>query len=254
MSEIVKLEWTYTPEDFFEEPYIKNVGDYEFYIHEGKAIVSLSDALYDQDQSIKNRIFEELDGIFLGSQVINRKTYELSRESIDCRINEDGKRDITINVPCAHFSITAYPADIEITDASGKIIKSTKQERINSINNFANRVWQHFIHNPTLKRILVSHRNASSDPKNELIHLYEIRDALVREFGKERKTRKNLGIDKKKWSRFGQLANDLPLKEGRHRGNADEALRNASKEELNEARAFAKKIIESYLDYLDKNS
>lgn len=253
MSEIVKLEWTYTPEDFFEKSYIKNTGDYEFNIHEGKATVLLSGAIYDKDPLIKNRIYQELNGIFLASQVINRKSYELSQESKDYRINEEGKRDITINVSCAHLSITAYPADIEITDASGKVIKSTKQERINSINNFANRVLQHICDNPTLEGILVSHSNASSDPKNELIHLYEIRDALVEKFGNGNDALKILKIDKHEWSRFGQLANDLPLKEGRHRGKAEGSIRNASKKELNEARAFAKTLIEAYLDYLDKN-
>jgi len=254
MDDSITIEWTYTPEDFFEEPFIKKVGEYEFNIYEGKANAFLRGTTYDNDHLIEDRIYQVLEDIFLAAKAINQKKYNLLKYPNLIRTDNEGKRAITMRASPGYYAITGHAPDIKITNASGKVIKSTKEERINSIKNFVSRVLPYLPYNPTLKRILVSHGNASSDPKNELIHLYEIRDALVREFGNERETRKSLGIDRKKWSRFGQLANDLPLKEGRHRGNADEALRNASKEELNEARAFAKKLIESYLDYLDKNS
>lgn len=82
------------------------------------------------------------------------------------------------------------------------------------------------------------------DPNNELIYLYEIRDALSRKFGNSDKAISVLDIPKTKWKDFGKLCNYEPLKQGRHRGQ-HAALRNATDIELSEARETAKTIIEA---------
>jgi len=47
------------------------------------------------------------------------------------------------------------------------------------------------------------------------------------------------------------LANDEPLKQGRHRGRNLEILRDATEDELVEARNFTRELIGKYLDYLE---
>ena len=89
-----------------------------------------------------------------------------------------------------------------------------------------------------------------SDPDDELVHLYEIRDALSTKFGSEKAARNALKISYDNWSRFGQLCNDEPLRQGRHRGKKYEA-RDATNAELSEARRIAQAMIEGYLRYLD---
>lgn len=70
--------------------------------------------------------------------------------------------------------------------------------------------------------LLNSYEAAINDPANELIHLYEIRDALVAKFGKEKAAKQTLGINKDQWDIIGRVANSEPLRQGRHRGkNAD---------------------------------
>lgn len=94
-----------------------------------------------------------------------------------------------------------------------------------------------------------------NDPNNELIHLYEIRDTLSKKFWSKDAACKALNITDKWWSRLGQLANDEPLRQGRHRGKNPGTLRDAKGAELTEARNIARHFVEAYLEYLEsKNS
>jgi hypothetical protein len=100
--------------------------------------------------------------------------------------------------------------------------------------------------------MLASYNRAVNDPGNELVHLYEIRDALLTRFGGESIAQKTLAINSRQWSRLGQLANNDPLRQGRHRGKKLGELRDATESELKEARSIAFKMIEAYLNYLEK--
>jgi len=100
--------------------------------------------------------------------------------------------------------------------------------------------------------LLQSNDKAANDPENELVYLYEIRDALSTNFGDDRKARTVLSITKSQWSRFGNLCNNEPLRQGRHRGEALGMLRDATAAELKEARDIAGAMIKAYLDYLEK--
>jgi hypothetical protein len=93
---------------------------------------------------------------------------------------------------------------------------------------------------------LSSYSRAVSDPRNELIYLYEIREALSKKYGGEAKAIVALGISKNRWKRLGILANVEPLEEGRHRGK-DEIRRAASSQEIQEARNITRELIESYV-------
>jgi hypothetical protein len=88
--------------------------------------------------------------------------------------------------------------------------------------------------------------------QNELAHLYEVLDALAKNFGGKYPACSALGIEEAHWRRLGELANDAPLSQGRHRGWHVGRLQDATSEELNEARAIAKNMIQAYLKYLDR--
>jgi hypothetical protein len=97
---------------------------------------------------------------------------------------------------------------------------------------------------------LNSYKAAVDDPANELVHLYEIRDALAGHYGGDAAARAKLGISEKEWKRLGILANDAPLKEGRHRGRHSKKLRHATAAELDEARKIARGWITAFADQL----
>ena len=77
---------------------------------------------------------------------------------------------------------------------------------------------------------------------------------LAKNFGGESNTCKALGLSKADWSKLGQIANDEPLNQGRHRGVHAGILRAATNTELQDARSISQGFILAYLNYLDKVS
>jgi hypothetical protein len=57
-----------------------------------------------------------------------------------------------------------------------------------------------------LESMLASYDASIREPNNQLVHLYEIRDALSSRFGGERPAKTALQINATAWSDFGKLA------------------------------------------------
>lgn len=142
--------------------------------------------------------------------------------------------------------ITGGSVDVKITNAAGGIIRDTKAERIADHTSTLDVVVPKIGGSATLRGMLDSYSSAVSDPADELVHLYEIRDALSRHYGGETPTRDALGITKADWQRLGSLASAEPLEQGRHRGRHTGGLRSATSEELKEARALVRKWIVAF--------
>jgi hypothetical protein len=112
-------------------------------------------------------------------------------------------------------------------------------------------VSKHVAENNVLA-LLRSYEDSVRDSNNELLYLYEIRDAFSLKFGGEIAAISALKtISRSEWSWFGNLCNNEPLRQGRHRGKRYSELRDATDDELSKARRFAQAMIEAYLHYLD---
>jgi hypothetical protein len=98
---------------------------------------------------------------------------------------------------------------------------------------------------PVIKGMVDSYNTAINDPKNELIHLFEIPDAAKKHFGRGVTACAALNFKLNDWNRLSKLANYEPLEQGRHRGTHHGALRPATEEELVEARTIARRIVEA---------
>ena len=72
-------------------------------------------------------------------------------------------------------------------------------------------------------------------------------------FGGQKAAYAALGLSRRDWSRLGRLANDEPLRQGRHRGKKMGQLRDATPDELKEAQAIAVAMIEGYLKYVQRH-
>ena len=84
----------------------------------------------------------------------------------------------------------------------------------------------------------------------EIIYLS---DALSLKFGGKKAVISALKtISQSDWSWFGNLCDEEPLRQGRHRGKKYSELRDATDDELSRARGIAQAMIEGYLRYLDK--
>jgi len=243
------LEWTFSPPDYFEEPIHITRDQYEMTIGNGKVEAKVNDVIYEENPEMRNQLHEALNDRFLVIQFLTHNPYELSKSSV-CKIHLDGHKDLFVFAETGRIEIRADNVDLVVRDKDGNIVGDTRRERIDKKRTIAELEEKHRT-NPILKAILNSYNMAVIEPDNELVHLYEIRDALAKELGGEDNTKNILGISNTDWGDFGLLANNLPVKQGRHRGKHVGALRDATHEELINAREFSQKLILSFLDYLE---
>jgi len=191
-----------------------------------------------------------LNYYFLGAQLIRRQAFEIHGGAI-IRIWPDGRKDTTIVAQTAVMKMTTWLADLVYTDQEGRV-HDTRRDRIDTTKSLAERSARHAATDRTARKMLDSFDAAVRDPENELVHLYEVWDALKQKFQGESAARHALGISRSVRSKLGRLADDEPLNQGRHRGQHAGSLRDATVEELDEARAIARDMLASYLKYLDE--
>ena len=182
---------------------------------------------------------------------MSHKDFSLGRPS-RTDIKEDGTKIIYVEVEPFVCKMSFGDVDLVVQDRDGNIVSDTKQERLDKQKWFAERIDKYRSSDDTLDQMLKSYQMAVEDPNDELVHLYETRDALKNKLGKKKTALKRLVVTQREWDTIGNLANTLPLKEGRHRGEKAGLMRDARPEELELARKFASSLIEKYLIYLER--
>lgn len=248
------LEWTFSPSDYFEEMIVIKYDSYTMTINNGKVEAWIDPAVYDQEHKIRDELHDALNDRFLGVQLLTHKPYKLSKASM-YRLHPDGRKHHTVFPDPLVINVSVGTPDIVVKDKDGKIVSDSRHDRVEKKKELANLAEKYRSKDQVVASILTSYNMAVNDPDNELVHLYEIRDALSTKFGGENAVRNALAISSKAWSKLGQLANSEPLRQGRHRGTkvAGE-LRDATESELKEARGIAGKLIKAYLYYLEKQN
>ncbi len=236
-----ELEWTYTPADFFEAPYQCTESEYQIVIENGRAVVTLQVPRHPVEQALEDRIRASLTAIFLVRQMQMQRTFDLGGPRI-CQ-HAEGRKDIAITPKTGHCEVLGNRLDFRLGGAAGEVIRDTKAERIAGHTALLNEIAPKLAQSPTLRELLASYSDAVSDPSNELVHLYEVRDALAKHYGGESAARSALNISTAEWKRLGVLANVEPLEEGRHRGKHIVGRRGASPAELEEARGMVQRWI-----------
>lgn len=251
MSKVVtvQLEWKYSPETYFEEPIQISFEGGDLEIRDGVAIAKIDPKIYHADNSIPEVLTRKIESRLHAVQIMTHKYYELSPSRTDIR--DDGKKNHYLEVESCVTTTNIGQVEIVVTDKDGNIIADTKRDRLDKQNRFACLVDKHRQSDAVLDQMLTSYQESVKDPHNELVHLYEIRDSLVVKFGSKKNAIRELDITNAQWDEIGQLANALPLKQGRHRGKAAGALRNAEITELEKARKSVVYLIEKYLEYLE---
>ena len=250
MIKKIVAEWKYDPKEYFED--IIHIVDekYDLQIRKGEIEAGIHPRFIDNAKDIIDEIDRKIQSMFLAVQVMNHQPFNLSEPSrYDLRL--DGKKNFYLNVKAGVIKISTGTVDLVVKDKDGKIISDTKSERIDKKKWFAETSAKHRQNDYVLDRMLKSYHKSVVDPDNELIHLYEIRDAVADKFENGSKARKTLNVTNIEWNVLGKLANKEPLLQGRHRGLAAGKLRKAEALELKTARQVAAKIIENYMVYLE---
>jgi len=250
MDDAVVLEWTFSPPDYFEEVIRVERENYTLVINTGKVEARVNPLVYDKEHNIRDELHQVLNDRFLGVQLLTHKPYELSKSSM-YRVHPDGRREITIFVDSAVSFSMAGSVDLIVKDKDGNILSDSRRDRIEKKKELASLVEKYRKQDEFVESMLNFYEAAIRDPKNELVHLFDIWEALVKRFGGEIEALTALGISRSKRKTLGKLSNDEPLRQGRHRGAKVGELRDATEAELEEARGIVRNMIESYLHYLE---
>lgn len=249
MDSVVVLEWRFSPPDYFESQIEIRQRDFSMVISDGKAEAKIDSVVYEANPSIREELDDVLRSQFLGLQLSSRETFDLSRPNKVRVEHSDGLTDYFLEVEPGRIELRGHQVRLLRIDKDENVVADQQTEAAKRI---AELVSKHY-EDEVLMSLLKSWDASVNDPENELGRLYEIREALSRRFGNGDKARHSLGISKKKWSRFGTLYNEVPLKQSRHRGGHD-TLRDATDTELSEVRGIAKDWIEAYLQYLESTT
>lgn len=240
----VEIAWAYTPADFLEEKISLERDGYAIEIDNGQISAHMTESRFVAQPGIREMIAAELDTYFLGLNLSRRKPFGIQGGTL-IRIFPNGQRDTTLVVQDAIHIHVVENVDLVVVDNDGRV-QDTRRNRIEAAKKIAQLSVVHSA-KPTVRKTLVSYYNSVKDPGNELVYLYEVWEALKRELGK--KADKAIGIPSQKRKRLEKLA-CKNLIQGRHRGRFLR-LRDATSEELNEARAIAQDMITKYLVYLE---
>jgi len=246
----VHIEWKYTPNNYIEEEINITDTGFELSMLNGIALAKIEPSFYENNPDIETHIESLINNRLQAIQLISHSDFETSKpERKDLR--KDGKFNIFMRLEPAVLTCTMHPVDFTHKDKYGHVISDTKQERLDKQNWLYETITKYRCSDRTLDHILSSQKDAAKDSENELVHLYEIRDAFVTRFGGKKNAINQLKITGKEWDELGDLANNQPLKEGRHRGKSAGLTRPATKNELERARNSASNLIEKYLIYLE---
>lgn len=248
-QDILVLEWTFSPSNFFEASVAISRDDYDITIGDGKVEVKMEPGIFKSDPGIKDIIEDSLNDRFRGVQLLSHEKYELSYVGRS-RLYPDGHKEIFIEMN--EIIVFKEQADLVATK-NGVVVYDSRKERTAQKAELAALAGKYGSIDRLAKSILSSYHTAVTDPNNELVHLYEIREALNKKFGSEEQTLSALGFSREKWKTLGRLANNEPIKQGRHRGKFIRVLRDATEAELKAAREVGRDLILAYLKFLEKN-
>lgn len=174
------IEWQYTPPNFFEEPTTLPVDGYMISVENGLATVEIPVEEFDKDSSIYKGFDKQLRDNFLGAQVVSRQRYTLSSPTIS-RYDQNGSKAVQIFLKASVLSFTSGKADFIIKDSQGGIVSDTKAERAKRRQHLSALAAKYRGSDTTAASILDSFDLSIKNSENELVHLYEIRDALKKD-------------------------------------------------------------------------
>jgi hypothetical protein len=240
-----ELEWSYQPTDYFEAPTAVPASHGQVSVDAGKATYTLASPSDSVPPSVREIAGEEIAAVFELRQMLTHKPYTIAGPTV-IQHQPGGARSVAVSVGGVVALSGAGLVDVVVSDAAGNVLSDSRADRISTDTAFVSSLTPKLVQSATLRAMVRSFGQAVRDPADELVHLYEVRDAALKHFKTESKARAALGITKAAWQELGRLANDEPLRQGRHRGRQMTGMRDATHAELAAARAVARRIIEAF--------
>lgn len=247
-SDRTELEWIYQPADLFEAAYRYANTEYDLVVEKGRVVATLTIPQNSVGEDLERQIAEHVASIFLVRQLLVHRTYTLQGPRI--YQHEGGRKNVAIRVGSVLSAKSVGQPNIILRDPAGNIVQDKKAQRIAEHTVLLDSTAPKLAQSAILHGLFRSYSRSVSDPSNEFLYLYEIREALSTYYGGEEKACAALNTSHTKWHRIGGLSNGTPVEQGRHRGKNIDGLRAASSGELEEARSIVHNWIIAFAETL----
>ena len=181
-SDRTKLQWSYEPGNFFEAPYKSDPHNCELRIENEQVEVTLPtdcDPLADEPVLLRTMESHVAD-LFTVRQLQTHLKYTLKGPAVYRPFGGTISAAASIKFPTIRAEAHL---DCVVRDKDGNIKFDSREHRITSHTAMLDSVVPKLSQSPLLRRSIESYSRAVSDPGDEFIHLYEIRDALMKQFG-----------------------------------------------------------------------
>jgi len=243
----VEMGWVYLPTKFFDEKILLERPEYTIEIEQGHIKTRMNEGYYSSRPALYDSLTEWLNMYFHGLNLVQRKTFSIHRSGL-VRFYPDGRSDTTLVIEDMYHKHSVDHIELSCTDDEGQVHDS-RRERIDATKKLAELSAKHH-EDRTARKILNSFYDAFKDPGNEFVYLLEIWEALRAKLQGRNSALAILEISEPELDWLYVLTCKKPLKQGRHRGRS-ESLREATLEELDEARTIVRNMIIMYLQFLE---
>jgi hypothetical protein len=243
MEIVDELTWTFAPAGFFEQPKIVRMENFSVEIFPGKVRAMVPSVYFDSNPGVRATIEFVIANEFSARQLCTYIDFGIQFEG-RYRLHSNGRRDTYIETTVGTAIAAGTTADIRYTTSDGVQI-DPKAERLRRQERMSGLLHKHGA-DAKLVKILLSFRAATKDPGNALIYFYEIMESL----GDKRQISSRYNVPATKVELLKKLCNDPTLRQGRHRGQAA-LLRDATPDELMEAKNITALLVVAFAEYLD---
>ena len=177
------LYWQYKPVNFFEVPFQYSDNQYILNMQNGNAESILSTPHEMVPEKVQKDIENKVLSFFNARMLLKHKPYELG--SLNIRQHHSDGNIATLATISGKASIVKLEngkIDFLLTDSSAQVILDTKAERVAKEESLIKVIASSTGKHPLINKLITSYKTAVSDPSDELVHLYEIIDALKKHF------------------------------------------------------------------------
>lgn len=252
MKKII-LEWKYDPKSYFESDIVFDDNELRMRMFDGSVKLELLN--YNSDFEPDHEKYNSfVESYFIAEMIGKRTYYDLKIGAIVIEDNDGLKEEILIPWIVTHNMSFSAKVRVIKNDKDGNILYDSEEEEKKKLLELLKNIQNVYDKDEVVPHIIKSFKNSILFPDDELVYLYEIIDAIQTYFKSKSKALHELKISKANWSELGKICNKLPLKQGRHRGQMIGTIKDSSAFELETARSISKKIIHTFIDYLNRKN
>lgn len=181
-----ELRFNFSPADFFEPGRRMTLSSGELTLTDGTATILLPAPLNPVPSNVIEDARSELAALLDLQSLTTRRLHTLGAGATIQQHNFAGTSHVMI-AGTGHLQLSgsAVSATVQVRSLDGQIISDSGELKRQADEKFMVDVLPKALHSSVLRKLLESFKASIEDPEDELVHLYEIIDALKAHFGTE---------------------------------------------------------------------